>query len=124
MGLGVSVVANGRISHRTSSSSSSSSSYPPPHTSTISPSPTLSPSPSPSPTPTTTVCMTESCVQLAAMVLGSMDKSIDPCEDFYNFSCGGWEATHTVPQGLCNIYSSVVDVCIIVVWPVGLFFIA
>ncbi|CAI8048838.1 Endothelin-converting enzyme 2, partial [Geodia barretti] len=86
VGLGVSVAANGRISHRTSSSSSSSSiissSASPPHTSTVLP----SPSPSPSPTPTNTVCMTESCVTLAALVLDNMDRSIDPCEDFYNFS--------------------------------------
>ena len=102
MGLGVSVAANGRVSHRTSSSSSSSSiisssaSPPsPPHSSSIFPSPT------PSPTPTNTVCMTESCVTLAALVLDNMDQSINPCEDFYNFSCGGWEATNVVPEGLC-----------------------
>ena len=103
VGLGVSVAANGRISHRTSSSSSSSSiissSASPPHTSTVLP----SPSPSPSPTPTNTVCMTESCVTLAALVLDNMDRSIDPCDDFYNFTCGGWEATNIVPEGLCII---------------------
>jgi endothelin-converting enzyme len=43
--------------------------------------------------------MTESCVTLAALVLDNMDRSIDPCDDFYNFSCGGWEATNIVPEG-------------------------
>lgn len=98
VGLGVSVASNGRISHHSSSSSSTSSPSPSSSlTSTISPSHTFTPTPSPTPTPT--VCTTESCVQLAALVLSNMNQGIDPCEDFYNFSCGGWEATHTIPQG-------------------------
>ena len=76
VGLGVSVASNARSSN-------------------------TSPSPTPSPSPTnSTVCTTESCIQLAALVLSNMNQSVDPCEDFYNFSCGGWEATHRIPQGV------------------------
>jgi len=29
----------------------------------------------------------------------SMDKSIDPCADFYTYSCGGWQAKNPIPAG-------------------------
>ena len=45
------------------------------------------------------VCMTESCVELASQVISSLDASHDPCTDFYNFSCGGWIQTNSLPQG-------------------------
>lgn len=34
----------------------------------------------------TTVCLNSSCVLTAARILNSLDKSIDPCENFYNFA--------------------------------------
>lgn len=44
-------------------------------------------------------CMTESCVQLAATVISNMNASVDPCADFYNFSCGGWVQQNIIPPG-------------------------
>ncbi len=29
--------------------------------------------------------------------LGSMDKAIDPCVDFYQYSCGGWQKNNPIP---------------------------
>ena len=49
--------------------------------------------------PADNVCMTPSCVELASTVLKTMNPSIDPCKDFYNYSCGGWEATNVIPSG-------------------------
>ena len=49
--------------------------------------------------PADNVCTTSSCVELASTVLKTMNPSIDPCKDFYNYSCGGWEATNIIPSG-------------------------
>ncbi|XP_033207207.1 neprilysin-4-like isoform X2 [Belonocnema kinseyi] len=34
----------------------------------------------------------------AARVLDAMNKSVDPCQDFYKFACGGWIDKHPIPQ--------------------------
>jgi len=34
----------------------------------------------------------------AARVIDAMDRSVDPCEDFYSFACGGWINKHPIPQ--------------------------
>ena len=36
------------------------------------------------------LCLSESCVMAAGTILTSMDRSVDPCDDFYQFACGGW----------------------------------
>ena len=45
------------------------------------------------------VCLTPECVKLSAMVLSGLDETIDPCEDFYNFSCGNWVQNTIIPDG-------------------------
>jgi predicted metalloendopeptidase len=34
----------------------------------------------------------------AANILQSMDKTVDPCEDFYTFTCGNWANEHPTPD--------------------------
>ncbi|XP_033113724.1 endothelin-converting enzyme homolog [Anneissia japonica] len=44
-------------------------------------------------------CLTPTCVSVASSVINSMDISVDPCEDFYKYSCGGWIKSHPIPDG-------------------------
>ncbi|KAJ8894784.1 hypothetical protein PR048_000091 [Dryococelus australis] len=43
------------------------------------------------------VCESEECKETAHTLLTSMDMTVDPCEDFYTFTCGGWVKSHPVP---------------------------
>lgn len=45
------------------------------------------------------VCFSEPCVTVASAVLNSMDRSVDPCQDFYNYACGGWIKNNPLPEG-------------------------
>ena len=80
------------------SSSESSSTLPHPSTTSSLSSPSPSPSTTVSP-PTSSLCLTDSCVKLAGSVLSNMDTSVNPCKDFYNFSCGGWVKRNVLPEG-------------------------
>lgn len=47
-----------------------------------------------------TLCLETQCVQVAARITSYMDTSVHPCNDFYQYSCGGWEKKTVLPDGL------------------------
>ena len=55
------------------------------------------------PTPTPPVCLTSECVQTAASLLGAMDRTVDPCEDFFEFACGAWNKRHVIPEDRSSV---------------------
>ena len=44
------------------------------------------------------VCLTEACVINAANILKQMDRSVNPCDDFYSFACGGFVKDTVLPE--------------------------
>ncbi|XP_075394210.1 membrane metallo-endopeptidase-like 1 [Tenrec ecaudatus] len=43
-------------------------------------------------------CTTPGCVIAAARILQSMDQNQEPCDDFYQYACGGWLKHHVIPE--------------------------
>ena len=46
----------------------------------------------------TKVCLSESCVKTAARLINQMDRTADPCQDFYQFACGGFLEKTVLPE--------------------------
>ncbi|KAM4771129.1 neprilysin [Rhinophrynus dorsalis] len=44
------------------------------------------------------VCKTQACVTAASRIITNMDSSVDPCQNFYQYSCGGWQKKNTIPE--------------------------
>nr|CAH0110462.1 unnamed protein product [Daphnia galeata] len=45
------------------------------------------------------VCWTKECILSAAALMESMDETVDPCQDFHQFACGGWQKKNVIPRG-------------------------
>ena len=43
-------------------------------------------------------CVSKECITAAADLLENMDETVDPCEDFYNFACGGFIENKVIPD--------------------------
>merc|ERR1719319_2070616 len=56
------------------------------------------PTQEPSAASTPDVCLTEGCIGAAHMLLQNMNRTADPCEDFYEFACGGFEERVVIPD--------------------------
>ena len=43
--------------------------------------------------------------------LSSLDRTVDPCVDFYKFSCGGWQKNNPIPadQAAWDVYAKLTN---------------
>ena len=48
---------------------------------------------------TSQVCQSQECTKLSAAIISALDETVDPCQDFYNFSCGNWVQNTIIPNG-------------------------
>ncbi|XP_005228943.1 neprilysin [Falco peregrinus] len=44
------------------------------------------------------VCKTSDCIKSAARILENMDTTAEPCNDFYQYACGGWLKRNVIPE--------------------------
>ncbi|CAL8073146.1 unnamed protein product [Orchesella dallaii] len=43
------------------------------------------------------ICLTEGCLDAALDILNAINMTVDPCKDFFQYSCGRWLANNPVP---------------------------
>ncbi|KAJ6658842.1 hypothetical protein lerEdw1_019765 [Lerista edwardsae] len=44
------------------------------------------------------MCSTPGCVTAAARIIQNMDPTAEPCQNFYQYACGGWLSRHVIPE--------------------------
>ncbi|KAG2462924.1 neprilysin-like [Polypterus senegalus] len=44
------------------------------------------------------ICKTADCTQSAARIIENMDTSAEPCQNFYQYACGGWLKKNIIPE--------------------------
>ncbi|KAG7470976.1 hypothetical protein MATL_G00119550 [Megalops atlanticus] len=44
------------------------------------------------------ICTTADCTKSASRIIENMDPSVDPCDNFYQYACGGWLKKHIIPE--------------------------
>ncbi|KAI8330426.1 hypothetical protein BC941DRAFT_485542 [Chlamydoabsidia padenii] len=55
------------------------------------------------PSSSSEVCATPSCIQSAVNILADIDFNVDPCSDFYQYTCGGWLKNATIPDSESSV---------------------
>ncbi|XP_038077190.1 endothelin-converting enzyme homolog [Patiria miniata] len=53
--------------------------------------------------PSPIICDTEQCNQSASNILRNMDKTQDPCHNFFEYACGGWNQRQVIPNNTLEV---------------------
>ncbi|CAF4082240.1 unnamed protein product [Adineta steineri] len=56
------------------------------------------------PTVNNEFCATPYCAEAANYLIESIDETVDPCEDFYQFACGTWIKNSRTPNDCMKKY--------------------
>uniref|UniRef100_A0A8C5SKR3 endothelin-converting enzyme 1 n=1 Tax=Laticauda laticaudata TaxID=8630 RepID=A0A8C5SKR3_LATLA len=51
------------------------------------------------PDPSHTTCLSKACIIVAGKILEALDPDVKPCDDFYQYACGGWIKRNPLPDG-------------------------
>ena len=55
-------------------------------------------------------CSTPVCRQSARFIIESLDRQVSPCDDFYQFACGGWLQKHNHIPATKPLYSVAIQI--------------
>lgn len=50
-----------------------------------------------------TLCESTACKERAQLILASVNKSADPCDDFYAYVCNRWNEAHPIPDDMAGM---------------------
>lgn len=45
------------------------------------------------------ICLTPACIQASSALYSSINQSLNPCDDFYEYTCSRWIKTNVIPKG-------------------------